>query len=69
MEVSVDIDEAEVENDDGRTIDGLCVTCEQCGHSVEVLGTTNASASYAAACLARECPKGERNFYDVAWWT
>jgi hypothetical protein len=69
MRVEVDILEDEVENDDGRPISGLRLTCERCGHEVEVWGTTDASARRGAAMLAEECPNGERNYYDVSDWS
>lgn len=65
--VSVDIQQEEVEGDYGW-YDGLRVTCDRCGHSVEVLGTSNRSAGYAAIKLREECPNGESNFYDTNWW-
>ena len=67
MKVSVDIREEEVEGDHGSG-DGLRVTCERCGHYVDVLGVSDRSASRAAVMLREECPEGETNFYDTGWW-
>jgi hypothetical protein len=67
MKVEVTIDEDELEGDHGW-VRGLRVTCERCGHSVEVFGTTDASARRGAAMLREECPEGEENYYDVAWY-
>lgn len=69
MRVDVEIDQEEVENDDGRYIDGLRLTCSRCGHDVTVYGTSDRSAKRGAAMLAEECPNGERNYYDVDDWT
>jgi hypothetical protein len=69
MKVKVDIDYADVESDSGREVEGLCVTCERCGHSVEVMGIYLSSARYAAVKLGEECPKNENNYYDVDWWS
>lgn len=68
MKVGVEIHQIELENDDGRPVDGLCVSCEKCGHEVEVYGTGAASAKRGAAMLHEECPEGESNFYDVSWY-
>jgi hypothetical protein len=60
------IDEVELDGDYGP-VDGLQVTCAVCGHSVEVFGTSDASARRGAVMLAEECPRGERNFYVADW--
>ena len=62
MGVQADVEEVEVE---GRP--GLVVTCEKCGHAVEVYGTSGASARRGAVMLSEECPEGEKNFYVVDW--
>lgn len=67
MRVSVDIAYADVEGDYG-TVDGICLTCERCDHSVEVAGTSDRSARRGAIMLREECPEGEDNYYDVDWW-
>jgi hypothetical protein len=68
MKVGVEINQIEMENDEGRPIEGICVTCEKCGHEVEVFGTSDASARRGAAMLREECPEGEDNYYDVSWY-
>ena len=67
MRVDVEIDQADVEGDDGQ-VEGLCLVCARCGHEVKVAGTTGASARRGAIMLREECPKGESNFYDVDYW-
>lgn len=67
MKVAVDISECELEGDYGP-VDGLCITCERCGHEVEVFGTSDASARRGGAMLREECPNGENNYYDVSGW-
>jgi hypothetical protein len=69
MKIPVSIDYADVESDSGREIEGLCATCDRCGHSVEVLGISSSSAKYAAVKLSEECPRKENNYYDVDWWS
>jgi hypothetical protein len=67
MRVEVEISHTDVEGDHG-TVAGLLLTCDRCGHEVEVLGTSGASARYGAIKLKEECPNGEKNFYDVDYW-
>jgi hypothetical protein len=68
MRVLVDIEQTDVEGDYG-TVDGIRLTCERCGHSVEVAGTSDRSARRGAIMLREECPEGEDNFYDADWWS
>lgn len=67
--VHTEIDEVEIESDtgSGRMIDGLKITCNKCGHSVEVYGTSDASARRGAVMLKEECPNEENNYYVVEW--
>lgn len=67
MKVAVDIDTIDVDGDYGQ-VEGLRLTCERCGHEIEVAGTHSASARRGAIMLREECPKGEINFYDVDFW-
>lgn len=67
MKESVSIHEDEVEGDYGYG-DGLRVTCDKCGHYIEVMGTSDRSAELAAHMMRNECPTGENNCYDVDWW-
>ena len=67
MKISVQIFEEDVEGD-YSTVDGLRVVFERCGHEIEVCGTSDASARYAAVKLSEECPQNEKNYYDVDWW-
>jgi riboflavin synthase alpha subunit len=68
MHVSVDIDQVDVDGD-YTSVDGLCLTCSKCGHSVEVFGTSEASAKRGAIMLREQCPNNESNYYDVDHWT
>lgn len=68
MLVSVDIDQVDVEGD-YSSVDGLCVRCSRCGHSVEVFGTGSASARRGAIMLREQCPNDEANYYDVDYWS
>ena len=67
MRVSVDIEQADVDGDCG-TVDGIRLTCDKCGHTVEVAGTSDRSARRGAIMSCEECPEGDDNYYDVDWW-
>jgi hypothetical protein len=67
MRVETEIEETELESDSGRPVNGLLVTCMHCGHSVEVFGTSGASARRGAVMLKEECPEGGENYYVVNW--
>jgi len=64
MRVTATVEETDLPGE-FRDVPGLTVTCEYCGHSVEVYGTGDASAKRGAVMLREECPKGEHNFYVV----
>lgn len=64
MKVRATIEMAELEGDYGP-VDGLTVTCERCGHSVEIFGRSESSELRGAAQLREECPRGEKNFYKA----
>jgi len=62
MRIKCDVEETEMEGD-YATIDGICVTCGECEHSVEVFGTSPRSVRRALVMLREECPEGGNNFY------
>ncbi len=61
--VEVEVEETELENEDGIAVDGICVTCTRCDHEVEVFGQGLKSIRRACIMLREECPNGEENFY------
>jgi hypothetical protein len=63
MRVRIEIEETELEGEDGRPIDGLIVKCTRCNHQVEVYGTSTSSIKRGAVVLRDECPEDETNFY------
>jgi ribosomal protein S27E len=63
MKVEVEVEEVQIETDDGRLVDSVKVTCSRCQHEVEVFGTSDASVKRGCVMLREECPRGERNFY------
>ena len=64
MRVKAMSETVELDGDFGP-VEGSRLTCERCGHEVEVYGTEERSLLRAAAMLKEECPKGERNYYVV----
>lgn len=63
MKVEAEIEEVELEGEDGRMQEGVCATCSRCFHATESFGTSEASVKRCLVLLREECPNGERNFY------
>jgi hypothetical protein len=61
--VLVEIEEVDLENEQGRTVQGVRATCSKCGHSTESFGTGEKSRKRCLVLLREECPEGEENFY------
>ena len=66
MNVPCEVSVVELENEDGRMVDGVEVVCSRCGHCTESFGTGEASIRRCLALMRQECPKEERNFYEEA---
>lgn len=47
----------------GRMIDGVEVTCTDCGHVETAGGESSASVRRCLAQMRENCPEGEDNFY------
>lgn len=65
LKVPCTVEEVELENDHGREILGVRVTCSRCSHATESFGTGDGSVRRCAALLREECPQNEQNFYLV----
>lgn len=63
MRVSCDIEQVELENDDGRPVDGVQATCIRCEHQTESYGTSSNSVRRCLVMMREECPQDESNFY------
>jgi hypothetical protein len=61
--VEVAVDEVTLENEDGKEVEGLLVTCSECDHEVEVFGVSERSVRRACVTLKEECPLGRENYY------
>jgi hypothetical protein len=65
MKVPVEVEETFLENDEGIEVEGVCVMCTRCDHSVEVFGRSEKSILRGCAMLREDCPENEENFYAV----
>lgn len=63
MRVRCEIEEVELENDNGRLIDGVSATCTRCDHTTESFGTSEASVKRCLVLMREECGNQENNFY------
>lgn len=61
--VECDVDYGEVQNEDGRWVDGVVVTCPICRNQEEAYGQGVNSIKRALVMLRETCPKKARNFY------
>lgn len=62
--VEVRFQQVTLHTDNGRPIPGLCATCTECDHQVEVFGVNPPSKRRACVMLSEECPRDDRNFYS-----
>ncbi|GAA5070510.1 hypothetical protein N0B44_12510 [Roseibacterium beibuensis] len=62
--VYASVEEDYVDTDFGNGL-GLLVTCQKCGHTVEVLGVEEPSENAAFALLRESYPRAERNWYEA----
>ena len=60
-----EVEFTELENDKGKLVDGVMVTCGRCDHCVESYGTSPKSIRRCLYLLQEECPYGEENDYVV----
>jgi hypothetical protein len=64
MRVKCEVEEVELDGDHG-TVPGVCLTCGECDHKVEVFGTSGRSIRRGLVMLREECPNGEENYYTA----
>lgn len=62
-EVEAEVEEIDLENEEGRTVSGVQATCSECGHVTESFGTGDSSRRRCLVLLREECPLNQRNFY------
>lgn len=62
--VEVKIEEVDIENEDGREVEGVRATCLECDHETESFGTGERSRRRCLALLREECPSDYGNHYS-----
>lgn len=62
-QVKCEIEETELENNQGHSIPGVTAACSKCGHETKSFGTSEPSILRCLALMREECPEGEYNFY------
>jgi len=60
-----EIDEIELTNDNGISVESVQATCKRCGHTTESYGIYNESISRCLAIMREECPNSETNYYKA----
>lgn len=63
MTVRCDVEEDEVENENGRMVEATRATCGRCDHETFAYGTGDVSRRRCLWLMNQECPNGESNFY------
>lgn len=63
MRVECTVTTMDLENESGRTVEGVCAECSRCGHQTESFGTSEASVRRCLVMLRDECPESESNYY------
>jgi len=63
MKVECEVNYEEIENEDGRMVDGVTATCSRCGHCEQAYGTSSSSVKRCLVMLRENCPEEEKNFY------
>ena len=66
MRVLTDLTESIVENDQGRDVPSVCLSCRRCGFMAQSYGIGDSSIRRCLTLLNRGCPNGEDNYYAVA---
>lgn len=63
MNVPCTVEQVEIENDEGRLIESVEVTCGRCGRKEQSFGTSDRSVRRCAILLRENCDRDEENFY------
>lgn len=65
MRVKCEIEEDEIENEEGRMVMGVRATCSECQHQTESFGVGENSVKRCLALMREECEEGQENFYTA----
>lgn len=63
--IACELEYTTLENDDGRYIESVELTCSECGHKTTSFGVGDRSVKRCLALMREECPEGQRNFYEA----
>ncbi len=61
--INCQIEETEIENDEGIEVDSIIATCSACGHQTESYGTSRASIKRCLVLMREECPHHKHAYY------
>ncbi len=61
--VKVEIEEVDLDADEGGVVPGVRATCSDCGHETESYGQGPKSRRRCLALMREECEEGLENFY------
>lgn len=61
--IPCEIEYTEIENENGRMIEGVRAVCSRCGDYAESFGDSDASVRRCLVLLREGCANGERNLY------
>jgi hypothetical protein len=63
--IKCEVELCELENDRGRNVPGVEVTCPKCGHTTRSFGTGEKSIKRCLVLMREECPLEEKNWYVI----
>jgi hypothetical protein len=59
------VDYIQMKNEQGILVNSVLLTCSKCRHQTTAYGRKEQSLQRAAARLRDECPRKEKNFYEI----
>lgn len=65
LKIECTLEHVELENDEGREVEGVVVTCTRCGHKTESYGQGPNSVKRCLALMREKCPDGLDAFYTI----
>ena len=63
--VDCEVEYCSIEDEYGREVLGVRVTCNKCGHSEESFGQSEKSIKRCLYLLHENCPNNEDNWYEI----
>lgn len=61
--VECDVERVDIENENGKLVPGVLVTCQECEHAEQSYGQGDASIKRCLALLRENCPEDQENYY------